>query len=320
METIKLGSSDLTVSRIGLGCEPMGGSDWGVVDPDLAAHAVTESLGFDINLFDTADIYGLGRSEELLSAALGRYRNHAVIISKFGIRWEPGPGQKRARTFRDTSARWAIEAVEHSLRRLKLECIPLYLVHWPDPHSPIAETIEALDRCRRTGKILHIGVSNFSPEQIREAQRTAPLTVVEVQYNLLDRHAEVEILPLCRELGIGVIAYGALAQGLLTGKYGANHRFGTDDRRHRLNHFRPANMAENLKIVKCLREIGVRHGKSPAQVALRWVLDHPAVSCAVVGARSPQQVTENVQAVGWTLDPVERTYLSNGGKPDEQRV
>lgn len=310
METIRLGSSDLMVSRIGLGCEPLGGSDWGVVDPDLAVRAVTESLGSDINLFDTADIYGLGRSEELLSAALGTQRNRAVIISKFGIRWKPGPDQTRARTFRDTSARWAIEAVEHSLRRLKLECIPLYLVHWPDPHSPIAETIEALDRCRRAGKIRHIGVSNFSADQLREAQQVARLTIVEIQYNLLDRHAETEILPLCEELGIGVVVYGPLAQGLLTGKYGASHRFGTDDRRHRLPHFREEKIAESLRAVQRLREIGARRECSPAQVAIRWALDHPAVSCAVVGAKSPDQVKDNVQALGWKLELEERSYLS----------
>jgi len=311
MEMTRLGSSELTVSRIGLGCEPLGGSDWGEVDLDLAMRAVAAGRGLDINLFDTADVYGLGRSEKLLSASLGRQRGHAVIVSKFGMRWKPSSGQVRARVFRDASARWVVKAVDQSLRRLKLECIPVYLVHWPDPDSPIPETIEALDRCRRAGKVLHIGVSNFSPEQIREAHRVAPLTVVEVPYNLLDRRAEIDILPLCQELGIGVIAYGALAQGLLTGKYSASHRFGTDDRRHRLNHFQETEMAENLKSIDCLREIGSRHGKSPAQVALRWVLDHPAVSCAIVGVKSPQQVKENVQAVGWKLDPEERTYLSS---------
>jgi aryl-alcohol dehydrogenase-like predicted oxidoreductase len=315
METVRLGSSKLTVSRIGLGCEPLGGSDWGAVDLDLGMRAVAESGRLDINLFDTADIYGLGRSEELLTVALGSQRDRVVIVSKFGMRWKSSSGQARATVFRDASARWLVQAVEDSLRRLKLECIPVYLVHWPDPNSSIAETIEALDRCRRAGKILHIGVSNFSAEQIREANTTAPLTVVEVQYNLLDRHAEAEIFPLCQELGIGVMVYGPLAQGFLTGKYGVRDRFGMDDRRHRLSHFQPGKIAENLEIIKQLREVGARHGRSPAQVALRWVLDHPAVSCAIVGIKSPQQIKENVHAIGWQLDPEERALLNAGGRP-----
>ena len=310
METAKLGSSDISISRIGLGCEPLGGMDWGAVDQDLAQRAIAEGVTCGIDLFDTADIYGLGRSEEFLAHALAAYRHYAVIISKCGVRSEPGPNLTRARTFRDSSARWVMEAVDESLRRLKIERIPLYLVHWPDSNTPISETIEALDQCRNAGKVGHIGVSNFSADQLKEAHRVSPLTVVELQYNMIDRRAEDEILPLCEQLGIGVIAYGPLAQGFLTGKYAAGHRFGVNDRRHRLPHFQDEILDDNLETVRRLKEVGRSRGRSPAQVALRWVLDHPVISGAVVGVKSPEQVRENVQALDWNLNPEERSYLS----------
>lgn len=310
METVALSSTGLRVSRIGLGCEPLGGVDWGVVDQQLAMRAVSECLRSDINLFDTADVYGLGRSEELLSAALGSQRRKANIVSKFGLRWEPQPGDGRKKIIRDSSARWAREAVDLSLRRLKLERIPIYLVHWPDPISPMAETMHALDTCRREGKIGCIGVSNFSADQIREAHSVVPLAVVEILYNILDRRAEAEVLPLCQQLKISVVSYGALAQGLLTGKYKAGHHFAENDRRHRLPHFQSTEICRGLQTVEGIRELGTSRGRSPAQVAIRWVLDHPAISCVIVGAKSPDQVRENIQALDWKLSPEERSFLS----------
>ena len=311
IESIRLPSSPFTVSRIGIGCEALGGCDWGTVDLELVKCAVAQSFHCGINLFDTADVYGLGRSEELLSVALGEHRNSAVIISKFGIRWEVVPGSARARTFRDASRSWTIAAVENSLRRMRLECIPIYVVHWPDPATPVAETINALNECRRAGKIRCIGVSNFSVEQIREAHKVAPLSVAEVSYNLVDRQSETEILPLCQQLGISVIAYGPLAQGLLTGKYGPCHKFDTNDRRHRLPQFQADFFSERSKTVERLRNVSSRYGKTLSQLALRWVLDHPAISCVVAGAKSARQVEENVGALGWTLAPEDRQYLAN---------
>jgi aryl-alcohol dehydrogenase-like predicted oxidoreductase len=309
METAKLGTSDISMSRIGLGCEPLGGTDWGAVDEDLAQRAIAEGVACGIDLFDTADIYGLGRSEERLAHALAAHRHRAVIISKCGIRPETDFQLTRARTYRDGSARWVAEAVDQSLRRLRIERIPLYLVHWPDPNTPITETIAALDHCRRAGKVGHIGVSNFSATQLREAHQASPLTVVELQYNLLTRYAERDVLPLCEQLGIGVIAYGPLAQGLLTGKYAAGHRFGVNDRRHRLPHFQDKFLIDSLETMRRLKEVSRFRRRSPAQVALRWVLDHPVVSGAIVGVKSPEQVRDNVQALGWNLNPEERSYL-----------
>ncbi|MBV9155433.1 MAG: aldo/keto reductase [Acidobacteriaceae bacterium] len=300
------------VSRIGLGCEVLGGADWGPVDADLALRAVPASLEHGINLFETADVYGLGRSEELLSIALGSYRNRVAIASKFGLRGELIPGETRARITRDCSARWVMAAVEQSLRRLKLESIPIYIVHWPDPATPIAETIAALDGCRRAGKIRCIGVSNFSASEIREAHQVTALDVVEVPYSLLDRRCETEILPLCQELNIRVLAYGPLGQGLLTGKYGPAHQFESNDRRGRLPQFRGDLFPENFQIVHRLHEIGLQYEISPSQLAIRWVLDHPGVSAVIVGAKSPGHVKENAGALGFTLASSDYHYLANG--------
>jgi len=205
-----------------------------------------------------------------------------------------------------------MEALESSLRRLRVDCISLYLVHWPDPKTPIAETMQVLMKCRKEGKIRHIGVSNFPSSRIREAHQAADLSAVELPYNLVDRRCEAEVLPLCRELGLAVIAYGPLAQGLLTGKYDLNSRFGQDDRRHRLPHFQGKALVENLRIVDRLKEMGERHQKSPAQVAIRWVLDYTSVTCAIAGTKSPPQIEENVGALGWSLAQDECRYLADG--------
>lgn len=312
MECVRLSRIDLIISRVGFGCEPLGGADWGYVDESDAVAAVSRALDLGINFFDTADVYGLGRSEEILSRALGERRKDVVIATKFGVNWHKGPTTGRARTFFDCSPRRTIEALEGSLRRLQVDCIPLYLVHWPDPKTPIGETMQALMKCREEGKIRHIGVSNFPASQIREAHQAADLSAVELPYNLIDRRCEAEVLPLCRELGLAVIAHGPLAQGLLTGKYDLNSRFGQDDRRHRLPHFQGKALVEHLRIVDRLKEVGERHQRSPAQVAIRWLLDYTSVTCAITGAKSPPQIEDNVGAVGWSLAQDECRYLADG--------
>jgi aryl-alcohol dehydrogenase-like predicted oxidoreductase len=312
MDYARLGETDLVISRVGFGCEPLGGTDWGEVDGDLAIAAVSRALELGVNFFDTADIYGLGRSERVLSRALGAQRYGVVIATKFGHNWEEDLSGGRARTFFDSSPRRVVEALEDSLRRLRLDCIPLYQVHWPDPNTPIADTMEALLRCQEAGKIKHVGVSNFPASLIREANQVMVLASVQLPYNIIDRRAEQEVLPCCEELGIGVLAYGSLAQGFLTGKYGPDARFGKDDRRHRLPHFQREKLKENLRIVERLKIVGQHYHKSPAQVAIRWILEHPTVTCAITGAKSPVQIEDNVGALGWRLTERDRRYVAAG--------
>jgi aryl-alcohol dehydrogenase-like predicted oxidoreductase len=312
MEYRTLGRTDLHVSRLAFGCEPLGGTDWGRVDEDQVIEAVMKALDHGINLFDTADVYGLGHSEEILAKALGSRRRDVIISTKFGINWQKSIGQTRSNTFRDSSPRRVVEALEQSLRRLQLDCIPLYFVHWPDPNTTINDTMEAMLRCRDAGKIRCIGLSNFPLNLIREADQIADLAAVQLGYSVLDHESGAEVRTFCREHKIGILAYGTLAQGLLTGKFNSSTVFGENDRRARLPHFQTGELTKNLKAVDRLREVGKSRDRSPAEVAIRWVLDDPAVSCAIVGAKTPEQVETNAGSFGWCLSQYERDYIASG--------
>jgi aryl-alcohol dehydrogenase-like predicted oxidoreductase len=283
----------LTVSRVALGCEPLGGTDWGDVDVGAAMAAVSAAVDAGINFFDTADVYGLGVSEERLSRALGCRRHEMVIATKVGVRWDVPAGGGRARTYRDTRSRYLQTAVEASLRRLSLDALPLLYIHWPDPATPLLETVSTLERLKAAGKVRHLALSNFSSDQIADVHRVMPLAAVQVEYNLLNQHAAREILPVCRKLSIPVVAFGSLAQGLLTGKFSSAVTFPETDRRHRLTHFRGAALTAGLATVDALRCDAAARRKTLAQLAIDFVLSTPGVACAVVGAKTPQQIRQN---------------------------
>jgi aryl-alcohol dehydrogenase-like predicted oxidoreductase len=316
---VQLPNTELTVSRLGFGAEPLGGTDWGNVDERQTAAAVEKALELGVTLFDTADVYGLGRSEEALSRALGERRHDVVIVTKFGVNWRGDGSGGRAKTSLDSSPKHVVRALENSLRRLRLDVIPLYLTHWPDPDTPLSATIAALLRCQEQGLIRYFGVSNFSPPLLEEARALAPLAALELPYNLIERDAEEALLPLCRKLGVGALTYGPLAQGLLTGKYGLKSRFGPDDRRHRLPHFQGERLQQNLRLVERLKDLAHAYGKTPAQVALRWALHHPAVSCTIAGAKTPTQVLVNAGALSFALSREDLEYLSSPSGKDSQR-
>jgi aryl-alcohol dehydrogenase-like predicted oxidoreductase len=304
------------VSRLALGCGALGCPDHGEVSLPEAMAAVTRAHDLGVNLFDTADVYGLGQSEVLLSKALGSARHDAVIVSKFGVDWEaPNRGSGRARTFRNSSPRRVVEAVEGSLRRLRIEALPLYLIHWPDPTVPVEDTVEALLRCQAAGKIRHFGVSNFNGPQIREASAVGTVSAAEVQYNLMVRSPEHDILPACRELNVAVLAYAPLAQGLLTGVEALTRPIVEGDRRLTLPHFGPAIRDRSATLLRLLERMGEKYGRSPAEVAIRWVLDNPLVSVAIVGAKSPTQLDRNIGALEWCLHAEDREALSQAS-PD----
>jgi len=309
MEYVALPNIDLLISRIGFGAEPLGGADWGDIDEQLAIEAVAKALALGVNLFDTADVYGLGRSEELLSEALGVHRHDAVIVTKFGVNWQPVIGTQRARTFFDSSPKHVYEAVENSLRRLRIDSIPIYLIHWPDPMTPFSETLEALQHSQQAGKIRYFGVSNFSLEQLKEACRITAISVIELQYSLLDRAANDGVLSFCMQQQIGVLVYGTLGQGLLTGKFSQTTKFHENDRRSRLASFQGQQFLKNLQCAERVKYIAEKYAKQPAQVATRWALEHPAVSCAIVGAKTPAQVESNVGVSGWKLTKDDAAYL-----------
>jgi aryl-alcohol dehydrogenase-like predicted oxidoreductase len=299
------------VSRIAFGCEAIGGTDWGRVDESESLLAVAQALEKGINFFDTADVYGLGHSESILRKALGARRKNVIIATKFGVNWQADPQGGRAKTFFDSSPGHLVEALDSSLRRLDIDCVPLYQIHWPDPNTPIADTLEALLRARDAGKIKHIGVSNFSIEQVSAAVQFTSLGSVQISYSLLNHETAAPLANYCASLGTGVIAYGALAQGLLSGKYGTATIFGSDDRRSRLTHFRADELKRNLVVVEALQNLAAQYQKSPAQIAIRWVLEQSPVSCVTIGIKTMQQVEENSQATHWTLTDEHQKYLGS---------
>jgi len=312
MDYLRLPGTELEVSRLILGCEPLGGTDWGDFRPQEVEQAVCRAWDLGINGFDVADVYGLGEAETRLARCLGSRRREAVIITKFGVGWQAGAGLARALTFRDASPAHLRAALEGSLRRLKLDCLPLYLVHWPDPRVPVEETLAALQDCQRQGKIRYFGVSNYSGAELRRAAAAGTLAAVQGSFSLLDRRAEAEALPACRQHGLAYLAYGPLAQGLLSGKYGPCAQFPVTDRRAGSPAFRAAR-DRAAPVLSRLQAVADQIGRTPAQVALRWVLDHPGVACAIAGARTPAQAESNAQATGWTLEADRWEWL--GGPP-----
>lgn len=298
------------MSRIAFGCEQLGGIDWGKYERDRVVQAVHTALDLGVNFFDTADVYALGGSEQLLAESLGNARREVIIATKGGVNWQESDCGGRARTFIDLRPERVTHAIEASLRRLRLETIPLYILHWPDPHTPLQDTLGAMKRAQEQGKVRYIGVSNFPAKQIREAHSIVEISAVQEQYNLINRHAESEIVPCCKELGIGILAYGPLAQGLLTGKYGEADCFGTDDRRSRLPHFQGAAFEANLMLVARMRSIACTgHKKTLPQIALRWLLDKHEVTSVITGAKDSRQIDENVGALGWRLSEADAGQL-----------
>jgi myo-inositol catabolism protein IolS len=303
MQFVELPRVGAAVSRVAIGCEQLGGTDWGRYDREETHRAIARAADLGINVFDTADVYSLGESERNLAKALGPRRHEMFIVTKGGVRWELSPGQSRARCWFDLSPAYLRQALEESLRRLGIEAIPLYLLHAPDPNVPIAESLEALLELKRAGKIRAIGLSNFPLVEIQRANEVTPIAAVQLRYNLLERGPETELLPWCLERGIGILAYGPLAEGLLAGKYSEGSRFDAGDRRSRLPHFQGEALRRNLVCVERVKQLAAEHSKTPAQIAVNWVLSRDAVTTAIVGVKNSKQLEEAAGSVGWSVDP-----------------
>ncbi len=282
-----------TVSRICFGCEPLGGTDWGRVDVSDIASAITRALDLGVNFFDTADVYGLGLSEERLSEILGDKRHDVVIATKGGMSWADAPPGGRAVIKRDSSPKYLRSAVEASLRRLRIDSIPIYFIHWPDPNIEIAATFECLARLRDEGKIGQIGCSNFSAAQVRAACDVAEVSYVQLPLNLLDGGLVPDMDELVREKSIGVVAYNVLANGLLTGKYDASSRFPENDRRSRLPRFQGDAFKLALRQVADISLAAAAENLTCAQYAITKVLERAGVVSVILGIKNRQQIEEN---------------------------
>jgi myo-inositol catabolism protein IolS len=304
MEFRRFGRTELKVSALGFGCWEIGGT-YGRIDAGDFDRAVARAIDGGITSFDTAEAYGMGVSEEALALALGGRRNEVVIATKFGVGYEDMPNR------RDSSRPRVLAAIDNSLKRLSTDHVDIYLVHWPDPSTPLAETMAALDDIVRQGKVRYIGVSNFRMAQIEEAMGLRRIDVVQYAWNMFDRRMQAEIFPYCAAQEIGVMAYGSLAYGMLSGAFHAGMSFDENDWRAKggmlgsLNLFRtlfgPEHFPRNLAAVEALKPLAAKYGKSLPQFALRWTLTNPVVGTALVGLRTPSEVTENLGALGWEI-------------------
>ena len=307
-----LGNSDLQLTSIGFGAWAIGGGNWefawGPQDDNESIAAIHRALDLGINWIDTAAIYGLGHSEEVVARALKSYAGpKPLVFTKCSMRWHPDRS-----IYRSLKAGSVAEELEVSLRRLGVETIDLYQVHWPDPEAEIEEGWEQLARLREQGKIRWIGVSNFNLEQMKRAQKIAPITSLQPPYSMLRRAIEKEILPFTQANGIGVINYSPMVSGLLTGAMTAERvaAFPADDWRRRAVEFNEPRLSRNLRLVDLLREIGSGHGVSPGVIAVAWTLHHPAITAAIVGGRSGKQVEGMVPALRFRLSEDEYSRIN----------
>ena len=306
MQTRKLGNSDLAITPIGIGAWAMGGGDWafswGHQEDQQSIAAIHAALDAGVNWIDTAAIYGLGHSEEVVGKALAGRSTRPYIFTKCGLVWN----EKReiSRSLKADSVRRELEA---SLKRLKVDAIDLYQIHWPDPEPEIEEGWQALAHAQKQGKIRFIGVSNFNVAQMKRAQAIAPITSLQPPYNIVTADVEKEVLPYCRENNIGVIVYSPMKSGLLTGKMTRERiaKLPPDDFRPRTPSFQEPLLTRNLGLVEVLRKIGNRHGHTPGEVAIAWALRDPVVTGAIVGMRSAEQAKQVVRAAEFRLTPDE---------------
>ena len=302
-ELRQLGNTDLQLTPIGFGAWAIGGGDWefawGSQEDSDSIAAIERALELGINWIDTAAIYGLGHSEEVMAKALKTSAHKPLVFTKCSLRWNTGD----RKIYRALDAQSVRQECEDSLRRLGIDTIDLYQMHWPDPEAQIEEGWETMVKLKEEGKVRHIGVSNFSVDQMKRVQKIAPIASLQPPYSLVNPKVETEILPFCLENNIGVINYSPMASGLLTGKMTAERiaKMPDDDWRGNSANFKEPKLTRNLKLAELLGEIGREHDVQPGVVAIAWTLHNPAVTAAIVGARRPDQVDGTLPAATFRL-------------------
>jgi aryl-alcohol dehydrogenase-like predicted oxidoreductase len=312
MEYRQFGQTDLRVSAMGFGCWEIGGT-YGNIEAAQFQQAVQRAIDAGINCFDTAEAYGMGLSEQALAQALGRRRQEVYVVTKFGVGYAEAPRR------RDSSRQRVMASIEQSLRHLQTDYVDVYLVHWPDVNTPFEDTMRALDDIVQQGKARYVGVSNFRLAQLEACMRVRRVDVVQYGWNMFDRRMQAEIFPYCAAQQIGVMAYGSLAYGMLTGTFHADMQFDDTDWRSRrgdmgvLNLFRtlfgPDYFPRNLRAVEELKALAAEYHRTLPQFALRWTLSNPVISVALVGCRQTAEVEENLGALGWTISEADMAAI-----------
>jgi len=304
MEKKKLGNSDMELTSIGFGAWAIGGGDWqfawGPQDDNDSIAAIHKALDLGINWIDTAAVYGLGHSEEVVARALKMASQKPYVFTKCGLVWN----EKREVS---NDLKQVRRECEDSLRRLGVETIDLYQMHWPKPDEEIEEAWGVMADLRREGKVRWIGVSNFSVVQMERAMKIASITSNQPPYSMLNRAIEVEVLPFCQKNGVGVINYAPMHSGLLTGAMSKERvaNFPQDDFRRNAKNYQEPLLSRNLAVADFIGEIGKRHGVSAGVIAIAWTLHHPAVTAAIVGGRNAKQVEGVIPAATFRLSEEE---------------
>lgn len=307
-----LGNSDLKITAIGFGAWAIGGPgwqfSWGHQDDSDSIKAIRAALDAGINWIDTAAVYGLGHSEEMVAGALEGVSKKPYIFTKCERRW--GADSQIFPSLKADSIR---QECEDSLRRLKVDVIDLYQIHWPQPDEDIEEGWTEMAKLKEQGKVRYIGVSNFNVAQIKRAQKIAPITSLQPPYSLLAREVEKEILPYAKANNIGVIVYSPMGAGMLTGGMTRERalKLPANDWRSKNPNFKEPKLSRNLELVELLRKIGQRHGRTPGEVALAWTLHNPAVTAAITGMRNPEQVPGVIGGLDFRLNDAEAGDIEN---------
>lgn len=307
MQTRQLGHTDLHITPLGFGAWAIGGGDWafgwGAQDDNASIAAIREAIDLGMNWIDTAAVYGLGRSETVVAKALQGIAKRPYVFTKCERIWDES--RQIGKSLKAASIRAECEA---SLKRLQVDVIDLYQIHWPEPDEDIEEGWAEVVKLKAEGKVRWIGVSNFNAVQMERIAKIAPIASLQPPYSMVRREIEAEILPYCQKQNIGVLAYSPMASGLLTGAWTKERHDGlpADDWRKAKNpQFQEPLFSRNLRLVELLRSIGNAHGCNPGEVALAWVLRLPSVTSAIVGARQPGQLKELVGAANVTLTAAE---------------
>jgi aryl-alcohol dehydrogenase-like predicted oxidoreductase len=302
VQTRKLGYSDLNLTTVGLGTWAIGGEwqwGWGPQDDEESITAIQRALDLGINWIDTAPAYGVGHSEEIVGKAIAGRRDQITIATKCGMVWDEGS----TTVYRSLKAASVRREVEDSLRRLNVDGIDLYQIHWPIPDEDIEEAWGAIADMIGEGKVRYAGASNFSVAQLKRVQAIHPVASLQPPYSMLRRDVEQELLPYCAANDIGVVAYSPMQAGLLTGKFSKARvsNLPDGDWRKQNSIFREPQLSVNLALVEKLRPIAERNGRTPAQLAIAWVLRRSELTAAIVGARRPSQIEGTAPAGDWTL-------------------
>jgi len=291
MEYRKLGTSDLRISTIGLGTLAISGQAYGPANDERSVATIRRAIELGVNFIDTADNYGRGHAEEIVGKAIEGHRDDVIVAAKGGTPWD-----EEGRVAFDCSREAITRAVEDSLRRLNTGWIDLYQIHVPDPETPYEETARALERLIQAGKIRYVGLSNFWVEEMEAWLSVDGIISNQMPYNFLHRDIERELLPFCRERGVGIIAYTPLLMGMFAGRITPETEFDAGDHRASYPQFQGRPLRDCLALVERLRRLAEERGMTMAQLALSWVISRPGVACAIAGARRPDQVEENARA------------------------